>query len=161
MGTPERRKKRERSASVGSPLDAVPSPARNHKKSDTPDDEHAAYLESYRRAEETPAMPERLDGTARNANFLVPPQLSRRRSSSCGVIASMLRGGFSTIPEEDFEDVADSDECSGRESFERYEGDEEVRQSEERSDELPTLVLGTRAAGGPTFVQDAPPPLSW
>ena len=35
-----------------------------------------------------------------------------------------------------------------------------VRQSEKRSDELPTSVLGTRAAGAPTFVQDAPPPSS-
>ena len=35
-----------------------------------------------------------------------------------------------------------------------------MRGSEERSDELPTLVLGTRATGAPTFIQVAPPPLS-
>jgi len=40
------------------------------------------------------------------------------------------------------------------------EEEEEVRGSEERSVELPTLVLGTRATGAPTFVQNKPPPLS-
>jgi len=33
----------------------------------------------------------------------------------------------------------------------------EVRGNEERSDELPTLGLGTRSTGAPTFAQDAPP----
>jgi len=36
----------------------------------------------------------------------------------------------------------------------------EVRGSKERSNELPTLALGTRAVLAPAFVQDTPPPLS-
>jgi len=34
----------------------------------------------------------------------------------------------------------------------------EVRSDEERSNELPTLALGTKATRAPSFIQDAPPP---
>ena len=38
-----------------------------------------------------------------------------------------------------------------------WKDDQEVRSDEERSDDLETLVLGTKAARAPTFVQNAPP----
>jgi len=123
MGTPERRKKRERSASAGNALD---SPARNHRKPDV-EDENSVYLENCRRAA-TSDNPSNLDmseitmATIGNSKFVVRPQLARRRSSSCGVIASLRNGGFSTIPEEEEFEVGDSDDGSSRrgESFDHF-----------------------------------------
>jgi hypothetical protein len=142
MGTPERRRKRERSASAGNALDAVSSPARTHRKPEEPQDEHSMFVESCRRIQSpgtASAAEEGLlaEGGAMefgNAKFMVRPQLARRRSSSCGVIASMMRnGGFSTIPEEELEDVADSEEGGSRrgDSFDSRFGEFEPFDMEE------------------------------
>ncbi len=99
-------KKRERSVSVGDVLDVISSPPRNHarKFAREVEAENEAYAEWQERSTTS--------GEKTHQQFVVPPTLARRRSSSCGVIASMVRGGgFAAIPEvreEDFESGGES-----------------------------------------------------
>jgi hypothetical protein len=87
-----RREKRERSVSAGDAFDAVRSPARTVTKKSAGDSPENAAYDSWTSGPPAPA--------------------ARNRSSSCGVLASMIRGGnFATIPEgrEDDESGAGSE----------------------------------------------------
>jgi len=72
-------------------------------------------------------------------------------TASFGDISKKISGKWSAIGEGGKKVYGDRLDEDRR----RYE--EEVRPSEERSDELPTLLLGTKAARAPTFVQDVHP----